>query len=670
MKAAMPSTRRLLLLACTAITLGLAGCGGGGGDGGGGDDGSSGGTLTVEQRTLATGRVADKLEQIAGPGRASPAQWEQLRAWVLTQPEFTDAGIDDETLWARFTDGRYFLYTDNWKPLPGPEAPTVQQTLPNGTAGLRQAAVPDGVPASPDALLLSLQNKDFAFGVLPLAHMADALKERGWNVGSDHVLTLAALRSKEELGFLYLNAHGGNFGPTGSKQYAMITEDEVTVASEVAHADELDDGTLVYSRDRTNWQRLGLSRNPHYAITAKFITKNLKFSPESLVILLSCNSGTAAAKAFRDALLANGAGTVIGWDGKSNPHAYAAIDLLVDRLTGMNVVDPVTPPNRAFNMEDVWAYLDRKGLLITPPIGSDPPAPIRRFGAGFTLLNPVIAEMQPTGTDKLVLYGEFGHAPATVTVGGKEFAGKTSADGKMLEADLGPTDAGTVVVTTRKRKSNPRMLASWRGHVKYVQKLEDAGCAAVFSNTVDVNLHLRADAHAVRDEVDGPVRDNRWPIMPASDTTATWSAAGVCSSGGALQARWSGSGALAFYLWDSRSPGAPGTNVDLLVARIDAVEKRFQLALTTGLADRTVIQTPDDATRQPLFFHPDAMGFVNDGSDLFRYLMPWGTFLPFDASMAVPDAQQQKTGPDAPGEALTIHWGLTVAPAYDDSIGR
>jgi len=65
------------------------------------------------------------------------------------------------------------------------------------------------------------------------------------------------------------------------------------------------------------------------------------------------------------------------------------------------------------------------------------------------------------------------------------------------------------------------------------------------------------------------------------------------------------------------------------------------------------------------------MGFLNDGSDLFRDLMPWGTFLPFGSGLDVPAAQQVKGSPDGvPGETLTINWGLAASPAYDDTIGR
>src|SRR4051794_15956587 len=100
--------RRFLLLACSLLIL--AGCGDGGG---GGDAGSSGadpgtsppGAFTLEQRGVATDRLIERFQQITGGvDTPTPDMWEQLRAWVMTQPEFAEAGVGDQVLWARFRD--------------------------------------------------------------------------------------------------------------------------------------------------------------------------------------------------------------------------------------------------------------------------------------------------------------------------------------------------------------------------------------------------------------------------------------------------------------------------------------------------------------------------------------------------------------------------------------
>jgi hypothetical protein len=666
--------RRLLLLAGAALVLVIGACGGGsdgfrGFGGGSGDPPPASGPLSVEQRALATGALADRFQQITGGSdTTTPAQWEELRAWVMTQPDFVDAGVGDQLLWARFRDGRYFLYTDNWRPLP-----TTPQALARAPTGVQDAALlKQDVPASADALLLADSHPDFADAGPVMTRMAAALKKREWTPSGQRSLSVETLKAQGELGFLFLTAHSGIFGPTGEQQFAMITDDVVTIAKDFSYSSELEDTSLIYHRDRRGWEKLGLKGNLRYAITARFVDRYLRFSPESLVILVSCNSGSPQASAFRDALRLRGAGTVIGWEGNSNPLAFPAMDLMVDRLAGTNAVDAVTPPNRAFNFKDVWEYLDKKKKLETPSVDAGGAAvPVRRFGGGFSLLQPVLAELEATGIDKLLLHGDFGQQAATVTVGGKEFAATTSADGKLLEVQLGPVDHGEVVVTSRKRKSNPRVLGSWRGQVTYKQTLEAACDDVEFSNSMTINVHLRADAHAVRDEVDEQPRNSKRLVMAASDTKATWRADGSCSDRNGIIERWSGTGELPLTLYDPRTFAPTSAQINLIHARIDAVERRFQFVVITGVTPLKTVQTSGDSDTEPLFFSPELHGFFLDENGDFENLLPIGTFLPFSSTMAVTAGNHRKAQPALPREVLTIDWGaMPVAPAYDDNIGR
>jgi hypothetical protein len=107
------------------------------------------------------------------------------------------------------------------------------------------------------------------------------------------------------------------------------------------------------------------------------------------------------------------------------------------------------------------------------------------------------------------------------------------------------------------------------------------------------------------------------------------------------------------------------------MARIDAVEGRFQLSGPFGRYTTHPIQDPVNRTR-PLYFDWEMQGFVNEGPD-YVHLMPNGTFLPFDGSLHVGGAQHQKTNPDSGtrDERLTVKWGaMSVSPAFDNKIGR
>lgn len=670
-------TRRLRrwLAAGLCAAFALAGCGGGG-SASGEEPGGDGGTMSLAARTQAVDDLAAQFERITGGRRGTPADLQQLRDWALRQDAFVDAGVGDRLLWARFRDGRHFVFTDdNWGRLaPGTVIPEGRVALREPDATAAPAAAAMKVPGSARAALLSHSGapteNEFADGIPLMRTMAAALKARGWTVPSQRALTIEALKNLGEVGFLYLNSHSAVWGPKGHEQFSVMLDDEATLASELDTKADLDDGSLMYHRDRTLWQTLGKGSPPRYAATAKFVAKYLKFSPGSLMIMLSCHSGSAEASGFQAALAAQGLGTLIGWDGNSNPYAYRAVGLLVDRMAGVNKFEPVEPGNRAFNFADVWKYLDDSGLTITPGVGDSQAAPMVRSGTGFTKLAPVVSALQARG-DKLVIYGDLGTDPGTVTVGGVPVAATWAADGSRAEATLANATHGEVVVKVKDRTSNPRVLGDWRGTVTYRREsVEVTGCGgAKFHNTMVVDLHLRADMHAVRDRVDGPLKNNPHYLIPAPDTQATWSAGGVCALDGEVHTQWSGSGDIAFntslVLEDVHTP--PTGNI--MMARIDAVQKRFQLNMVADGKPRTKVVKFGKPLQQPLLFEIELYGFLNLGPDFTR-LLPFGTFLPFGAGVDLAGGRHRQAHDVLP-LTMDIRWsGMGASPAYDDDIGR
>jgi hypothetical protein len=516
--------------------------------------------------------------------------------------------------------------------------------------------------------MLSDSNEVFADSGPVMDRMSDALFQSGWSVTARRDLHIDTLKSSRTLGFLFLTAHSGTVGPKDATQFAMITDDLATSGNDETFQADLDDGTLIYHRDRKFLEEF-FNRGLRYAITEKFVSKYLRFSPEALVILASCHSGSAEAAGFRNAIQQGGGGnvTVVGWDGNTNPQAYEMVDLLVDRLTGMNVVRPVTPANRPFNFADVWRYLGDKGLLQTPSPEGNVMTPVLSFGSGFSILRPVLQALENTGIDKLLLHGEFGNEPATVTVGGTAFPATSFVDGHALMVDLTPDAEGDVVVTTRNRRSNRRELGSWRGQLSYKQSITSSCPQAPFSNTVDIKLHLRADAHAVRFEVDGPLHNNERQLMPASDTTATWKAEGSCTLAGNTTT-FSGGGVLPLT-WIG--PGAPTAtqNPNLLLARLDALQDRIQFQFLVG-AERFVTVTNSNGSFQlPLSFGWHLSQFQNPGDD--PTLLGWGHFLSTDASRNVSAGQFTKGEPSQPATALSAQWSsMPMTPAFDDRVPR
>lgn len=671
--------RRQLLLAGGAAVV-LAGCGGGGGDDnpvpGGGGDPQGGSAFTAEQRIAATERIAVKFEELTAGGAATDAAWAALRDWVLTQPEFTAAEVGDQLVWARFRDGRHFVYSDNWRPLDAGLA----NRAATAAQGLREArtaqALAGGgeVPASDNACILSFTAPEFAQeGSASLARMASALKERGWQVAPDRALTVDALRNRGELGFFFLTSHSGLFGPEGEKEFSVMTDTVVTVANELAYAGELFAGRLIYHRDRTLWQRLGRADSPRYAITTRFVRQYLKFSAGSLVIMLSCNSGADKADGLQAALVAQGAGTLIGWNGNSNGHAFEMIDVLMDRLTGSNGLPTPTPPGRAFDMDDVWAHLSRNGLLVTPPAETGGrPSFVIRFGNGFNLSNPVITELQVKAQDRLVIHGNFGTTRGTVTVGGTPVA-VDSWSGSAIELTLPtatndpPGSTGDVVVKARARTSNPRTLTSWRGVVSYTLENIDEG--GILSHTIRVRLHLRGDAFARRTQVDGDLLPNTWNVIPASDTVITYEASGTRDHGDGDLETWSGNGS-----YELVSGVFPASEPKMaLYARVDAIHQRLELtALPPNVAPGIVRNRPEGDPTYPsglMIMPPFEMQFMNENGNLNDHApLIYGNYLPFGATGTIGASQHMAEEGDM---RRTVRWAaMTALPALDDRIGR
>ncbi|MBX3620914.1 MAG: hypothetical protein KF891_13165 [Rhizobacter sp.] len=729
--------RRALCAALLATMAMLAGCGGGGSDGttdggagggtgGTGDVGGSGGSAggggtptpsaySATQRGEITGRVVLKYEELVAANPDPEAALQALRDWTARQPEFSEAGIADRSLWARFTDGRYFVYYINWSPVTWPEPPApppaTPQELAAEAAHAARAAAPGAhrvqaladapagstmeVAQSGDALFLKLAPEEFDYANGAIERMRSALRRRGW-VTIAGSLSLEALKAAGPVGFLFMTTHAAAYGLPGAKQYAFMTDTEANDANELVYESDLIDGSIVYTRERNDmqrkigidWHRLGL---PHYAATPKFIRKYMQLGPHSLAILAMCNAGTTAnadmPQAFRDAH----AGSVMVWDGFSNPIGYRTPETLVDRMTGANqrvqidsgvYLEPPAVPNRAFARADVMRFLEQKGLLSQPGIGH-PPATIHLVGDDFTLTNPVITHLQITGRDRLMVYGQFGKTGAvSVTVGGVEReVFRRADDGSSLELYLPPAagdppgTVGEVVVTVADRKSNPRQLVSWRGDIHLIHKTE-GGYVEYVDDSI-VHLHLRGDPHAVRDEVDGELKNNMRILSLSSDTRLDWQMTTPVACENCSVHSGHKEGLEPKYDVDPASPYPPDysqVQINPMLASVDAVQGRLGFFGYIGPNQFGLAYPPGlDPVPEPL-----------TTPDLTRVAVPWNPAVPsalygavplgFGPGLNVPAGQLESfedNGANHWSARHTVKWGtLNVWPVVDDRIGR
>lgn len=681
-------SRRMRALLVGGLVAFLASCGGGGGSGtsGPGDQ-----VMTLEERSQATGDVAVRYEELLANNSARP--FDELKQYMDTMPAFTEAGVEEGAVWGKFKDGRYFVFSDVWPVVPRPSAPLradaplspearQPQSQPKaplqlqGPARLQApASLASGpeLPGSNKAVLLSLDDpadEAFVYGKGTINRVTTALKSRGWAVNealpadSGNSLTVDALKSVSGAGVVYLNTHSAVFGPegwfeTGLKAFSIMTDTKATDENEILYKGDLDDRSLIYHRKRDVKDPRGM---PRYAATPVFIRKHLRLAENSLVVLMSCNAGTELGNGVVAALQGAGAGTVVAWDGYANARGFATVEALFDRMAGTNQkiplfeggeIAPPAVPNRAFSFADVWRYLDAKGMLVQP--GADekhPTAYIRKFGDGFLALSPILKEMV-VAEDRIYAFGTFGSTPGKVTIAGVQIMPVWSND--MIQGVVANDARGEVAVSVDKLKSNPRVLGSWRGVIEYRNK----ECAGALTDEVIVNAHLRADMHAVRQEVDGPLLNyvNARDFFVAPDTSVVWKAYGTCGS-----ISWSGGGSYRTGTTTAASGIMPG--------RINAVDGRFQIAHATGTNILKTVQTNNTVSSAPVMLDPYLQGFVNPNMTDLSILMPFGTFIPFDASLNVPPNQQVVSRPNG-SMTLEMNWhSFTVEPSFDDRVGR
>ena len=101
-----------------------------------------------------------------------------------------------------------------------------------------------------------------------LAQMNKVLTQRGWDVAPDRLLDIQSLKTR--VAGLPLHHHAfRHVRADRQEQFAFMLDTQSPVQRSDAPGD-LDDGRLIYHRDRTAWQR-PLRPEPRYAATVKFV---------------------------------------------------------------------------------------------------------------------------------------------------------------------------------------------------------------------------------------------------------------------------------------------------------------------------------------------------------------------------------------------------------------
>jgi hypothetical protein len=640
----MPTLRRAFVL---PLVLGvLVACG---------DDPSSpiggeGEPMEPQQRIAVLAAVTDRVNQLAGqhgdPGSLNAA----IAAWLGTRREFAQVGIEGETVWAVFEDGRGLVIPSNLvlgdstggsggsavvaqrggavpggsAPTPAPPAPSLAPppTFPHATSGAA-ASTPAELPESRRARLLHTFSgtTEFARGsVKAIAEMSLMLQEGGWQVtsGGAESSTVEALRGVSGDGFFYLNTHGAPGQTWYNRQikgvFALQSSSIVTLLGETdaqTKAD-LDAGRLVYmianasGAEGSGWW----SSDMRYAITTDFVTHYMSFSSNAVVFLNACDSGRAhpVTEAMAAAFRAKGAGVTLGWTAVVRGWlAWEAAKMLVDRMIGANRFEPEPSAHRPFPLDAVLDHMEARGRRGNDTVW------LSVMGSPSALLRPSIMRVRidtlfSTGTGQLVVYGAFGSDPGAanrrvfIRDGGEVTLTVTSWTPDSIRV-LPILDQqargfhGDVVVEVRGRPSNPRRLHAWYGTATY--RIRGPGTLEV---RFDMDVVGRFDPDSVRRRPGAPAEANVGlqvfevnPTPPYPDVQARWTASGSSPSPDCGTITWSGSGS-------TLSSQVTADRAYIFQGALDPVAERFILRRMQVQATAGYTITCGQGGQVPAFF--------------------------------------------------------------------
>ena len=343
------SSRAFLALA--GILSLAVGCGGGG-NGKSGSGGTST-SITLEQRGAGLNDATATMSDLQKSGLSGEALHQALATHLKENPVFTDAGVSETAVWARFKDGPYMLIPTNIVPNTPPE--------PEDSIGKRVSKASNNLSAG-STFEIPKGSNTYLFdsigdGGVEISRMKSLLLKKGYNVvvrdGS-----LAELRQIENCALFYMQAHGASperdrfsiytttkfayrKDPNNPNKIIPLPETDAETLRDInvsgldyMLADPRVNGTVLPSE----W---------HYSINSNFVENRLKgkFSSNSLVYMNVCNSQSELASSFRLAFLntAN-AGMYMGWT-KSviGSHGGRAARALIELATGEVVNNPNLP---------------------------------------------------------------------------------------------------------------------------------------------------------------------------------------------------------------------------------------------------------------------------------------------------------------------------------------
>ncbi len=466
-------------------------------------------TFSDSVRTLVLDSVDVHINNLPGVDRND--DYMTLLTYLRTRPEFEASDTTRGGVWARFTDGRIFIYTDNLIP---PDSTIDSVAMPKNPLRKRLPAEPnDAIPNNSGAWIVNSLGPLFSPSS---GYSADGtvnnLRQWHQSVGYTPVAragaTVPDLMIVPNVGVFYMSAHGANaYDRDSNVVYSIFTATEQTEFLDEVYKRDLDDGTLVYFSAPHRRNFLGFRQSEtHYAFTAKFVRRYISFNKPSIVFINACSSfNTELGEAF----IAKGADLYLGWTlPVVGSDAFRVASRFFDRALGTNKEHPENPPQRPFDLQLCVEDIILKGYNVSN--GPDGPS-VFSFYPLFpytNLLAPSILQcyqLPIPGFEDFEIDGLFGDpspGAATIKVGGDVLGIQEWVNSTKFRLDP-PTHGGNVQVTVRGRKSNVTQYTEW--HAVFDYTLTSRGS---LKQHIVMNVNFLADVHHFRLHIGDP------PVYP------------------------------------------------------------------------------------------------------------------------------------------------------------
>jgi hypothetical protein len=516
------------LLVMAGLLINLCACSGGGGGGTGatpspGDTSSE--QVATDMSSVAVSMTYDErnaaismVDVFAAANRTTDLDADNaaLVTYILTQPEFADAGVSpDRTVWARFKDGRPVVWLTAARiglSAPGFPANSMSPGAERALS-LRAAEMPQG----DKAVLIDMDG----LGRGAPAVVAGWLSTAGYSPVQSGGSLNDLMTKIKDVAVLHFSTHGVfATGQDGKRTYTLASaerfgDQSIATSSEDLLREEMyNEGVL----SRAEYERPDGTIVHYWAVTEKFVTTYWTFTPDSLIVIDACSlfdkstpARAAVGASFRAALTAVSGGktTIVGWDNVvAADFAANTVKLFFDRVLGANTVNPENPPQRPFSYADVYDWMVSKGKVtdVTTPNAK---LTLEPNGTPSGQLVPSIQRMtvytpaagaQYAGEWILELSGDFGPDQDTVSVNGSQLNIHTWSEHSIiaqLPASMdSPGSSGDTIVEVRGHKSNAVPLTQWTGTVSQTQADTDIGSGAQVS--ISCPVRATSDVHYYR----------------------------------------------------------------------------------------------------------------------------------------------------------------------------